>query len=193
MFDFYYNKMTRGIDCEFELSMTDTDSYLFSVTKPSVFWKHMDKFMDYSNYKPSNPKFTEKNKAKLGYFKDELGGEKTCLGFVGLRAKCYSLLLSDKSSANISEKKICKGLGRIAIKNRLRYDQYLNCLNSKTVVRHKFHSIRTKKHNIDTVEISKKALSHFDSKRFLLNCGIHSHPYGSILIQEHFDVCKICK
>lgn len=193
MFDFYYNKMTVGTDCEFDLAMTDTDSFLFGVTKPEKFWKHVEPFMDYSNYKKTHPKFSEKNKAKLGYFKDELGGEKTCVGYVGLRAKCYSLLLSDKTTSASSEKKICKGLGRVAISNRLRYDQYLECLNSQKVVRHKFNSIRSRKHNIDTVEVSKKALSYFDSKRFLLNCGIHSYPYGSVLIKKFFDKCQICK
>ena len=56
----------------------------------------MDVHMDYSNYNPFHPKFTMENKAKLGKFKNELGSDKKCVRFVGLRAKCYSLKLTDK-------------------------------------------------------------------------------------------------
>lgn len=193
MFDFYYNKMTKNCPCEFELGMSDTDSLLVKVTKPKEFWRHIDPFMDYSNYPPSHPKFSADNKAKLGYFKDELCGNTKCLGFVGLRPKCYALSLKDKSSKKLSEKKVCKGLGRTAIKNRLKYDQYLHCLKNKKPVRHSYASIRSKKHNLMTILQKKKALTHFDSKRWLFNCGIHSSPYGSKLIEIFSNTCPFCK
>lgn len=192
MFDFYYNKMTKNISCEFDLGMSDTDSLLFRVTKPKLFWKHMKKFMDFSNYPSNHPKFSSENKAKLGYFKDELAGENKCIGFVGLRPKCYALKIQNKISKTLSDKKVCKGLGRTAIKNRLKYEEYLHCLSSKKPIRHKYVSIRSKKHDIFTVMQKKKALTHFDSKRWIFNCGIHSVPYGSKIIEFFSNNCPFC-
>jgi len=193
MFDFWYNKMTKNSPCEFNLGMSDTDSFLFEVTKPKIFWKSVAPYMDFSNYPKNHPKFDDSKKAALGFFKDELCGEKKCTEFIGLRPKCYALNLIDKKSKEKSEKRICKGLGRSAIKNRLRFSQYKNCLENEIIQRHEFASIRSKKHDIKTILQKKKALSFFDSKRWLFDCGIHSVPYGSKVITENFNVCNICK
>jgi len=193
MFDFFYNKMTKIDQCEFDLGMTDTDSFLFRVTNPNLFWKQMHKYMDFSNYPKSHPKFDNSNKAKLGFFKDELAGEKKCLGFIGLRPKCYAMSLQNNETGVTSEKKICKGLGRVAIENRLRYEEYKNCLFQRKPIRHQFTSIKSIKHNLKTVLQQKKALTHFDAKRWLFNCGIHSAPYGSELIDLFQNKCPFCK
>jgi hypothetical protein len=177
--------MTKNSPCEFNLGMSDTDSFLFEVTKPKLFWKSVEPYMDFSNYDKDHPKFSEGNKAKLGFFKDELCGGKKCVEFIGLRPKCYALNLVDKKSNVESEKKICKGLGRAAIKNRLRFSQYKNCLE--------FSTIRSTKHNIKTLRQKKKALSHFDCKRWLFDCGIHSVPYGSKYISKYYNRCMKCK
>ena len=95
MYDFWFNILTKNSPCQFDFGMSDTDSLLFKVTKPQQFWNRMDDHMDYSNYDPTHPKFNLENKAKLGKFKNELGSEKKCVRFVGLRAKCYSLNLTD--------------------------------------------------------------------------------------------------
>jgi hypothetical protein len=193
MFDFWYNKMTKNSPCEFNLGMSDTDSFLFEVTKPKLFWKSVEPYMDFSNYDKDHPKFSEGNKAKLGFFKDELCGGKKCVEFIGLRPKCYALNLVDKKSNVESEKKICKGLGRAAIKNRLRFSQYKNCLENEITQRHEFSTIRSTKHNIKTLRQKKKALSHFDCKRWLFDCGIHSVPYGSKYISKYYNRCMKCK
>jgi hypothetical protein len=185
--------MTKNSPCEFNLGMSDTDSFLFEVTKPKIFWESVAPYMDFSNYPKNHPKFDDSKKAALGFFKDELCGEKKCTEFIGLRPKCYALNLIDKKSKEKSEKRICKGLGRSAIKNRLRFSQYKNCLENEIIQRHEFASIRSKKHDIKTILQKKKALSFFDSKRWLFDCGIHSVPYGSKVITENFNVCNICK
>jgi hypothetical protein len=191
MYDFWYNILTKDSPCNFELGMSDTDSLLFKVTKPTEFWSRIDEHMDYSNYDPTHPKYSLENKAMLGKFKNELGSEKKCLRFVGLRAKCYSLNLLDKNE-KLSEKCISKGLGRVAIKNRLNFDQYLTTLYTGKVIRHSFASIKSHKHNLFTVMQRKKALSHFDSKRYLLSCGIHSLSYGHKWIKKYGDKCLTC-
>lgn len=192
MFDFWYNKMTKDCPCTFDLAMSDTDSFLFKVDKPDIFWSHIEPHMDFSNYPPNHPKFSLKNKAKLGYFKDELGGSKICKEFVGLRPKCYCLKLEDVESKQTSDKKVCKGLGRTAIKKRLKFEQYKKCLVKGKIRRHDFSTIRSQKHQITTIKQRKKALTHFDSKRYLFCCGIHNVPYGSKLIKKFPNICPYC-
>jgi len=193
MIDFWYNKITNIKNCNFELGMSDTDSFLFKVDNKELFWKHIKPYMDYSNYDKNHYLFNETHKAQLGYLKDELCGKYKCSEFVGLRSKTYSMLLINNETQESSEKKVCKGIGRIAIKNRLRFEQYKMCLFNQTVFSQNFCSIRSTKHTIKTVNIKKRALSYLDTKRYILNCGIHSIPFGSYLIKKYKSVCQICK
>lgn len=190
MYDFWYNKLTKDSPCTFNLGMSDTDSLLFKVNKPDLFWSQIDEHMDYSNYEPGHPKFNNTNKAMLGKFKNELGSEKKCERFIGLRAKCYSMKLID-TKKNVTSKCIAKGVGRVAIEKRMNFKQYLSCMKNKKPIRHSFASIKSVKHNLFTV-MQKKALTHFDSKRWLFNCGIHSVSYGHYHIKKYFDCCPTC-
>lgn len=192
MFDAWYNKITNNPECDFDLAMTDTDSFLFKVSNVKEFYKHFKQYMDFSNYDLSNPLFNEKNKTQLGFFKDEFCGKLKCLEFVGLRSKCYAMNLKNIEEKNITEKKVCKGLGKQAIKNRLKFNQYKDCLFKNKIQRHHYYSIRSTKHNVKTVLINKKALSFFDTKRWLFDCAIHSVPYGSYLIKKFKNKCPRC-
>jgi len=183
MYDFFYNKLTKGLKCKLELGMSDTDSFLFKVDNSKKFREHIHPFMDYSNYPPNHVLYNPDNKSKLGYFKDELSGLFTCKEFVGLKAKCYALKLENNETKEFKEKKVCKGLGKIAINNRLRFKHYKNCLFKGIPKRFDFHVIRSRKHLVTTARLNKKAISHFDSKRWIHPCGLHSDPYGSIFIK----------
>lgn len=191
MYDFYYNKLLKNAPCNIQLGFSDTDSFLLKVDDSKAFMNHIKQYMDFSNYPVSHPLYSNENKSKLGFFKDELQGTLKCVEFVGLRAKCYALKL--KNGEEISEKKVCKGLGKFAIKNRLKFIHYKKCLFEGKDRRFSYHSIRSKKHNISTVRLNKKALSHFDSKRWIFDCGIHSVPYGSYIIKDNYNVCNICQ
>jgi len=193
MFDFYYNILTKNLKCNLELGMSDTDSFLFKVNDSIAFREHIKPYMDYSNYPISHPLYSSENRSRLGYFKDELAGKQVCREFVGLKSKCYSLLLQDLQSSNFTEKKVCKGLGRVAINNRLRFQHYKTCLFEGIPKRYDFNIIRSRSHKISTIRINKKALSHFDSKRWIYPCGIHSDPYGSVFIHpKRLLICPKC-
>ena len=153
----------------------------------------MKPYMDYSNYPEDHPMFDKQHKAELGRFKNEFGGKHKCIEFVGLRAKCYALNLKDEKTKEISSKKVCKGLGRVAIKNRLKFEQYKKCLFKGKIKRHHFSTIRSSKHKITTVRQRKKALSHFDCKKFLFSCGLHNLPYGDYRIKHYYNSCPFCK
>lgn len=75
----------------------------------------------------------------------------------------------------------------------MKFDQYKNCIFKNETVRHEFHGIRSHNHNIKTVLIRKKALNFLDTKRWLFDCGIHSVPYGSIVIKKTYNKCPRCE
>lgn len=192
MFDAWYNKMMKT-GCQLDLGMSDTDSFLVKLSDPAKFFSKFDRYMDYSNYDKNHPKFDDSRKAKLGFFKDELCGKFVCQEFIGLRSKCYAMNLVNTDNNEKKEKKVCKGVGRAAIANRLKFDQYKQCLLKNKTFRHEFHGIRSHNHNIKTVLIRKKALNFMDTKRWIFNCGIHSVPYGSFLIKKYGGECNRCK
>ena len=194
MYDFFYSKLLPkcGVD-NIDLGFTDTDSFCFQVKNAEIFDCEMKKFMDYSNYPKEHPLFNEKNKSSLGYFKDELEGKSECLEFVGLRSKCYAMNIKSLKTGELFDKKICKGLGSVAIKNRLKFKQYKNCLLTGKTYRHHYTSIVSQKQNVFTVIRKKKALSNFDSKRYIYMCGKHSSPFGSVLIDKYKGKCYKCK
>lgn len=193
MVDLWYNKIANVPASNLSLAMTDTDSFIFKTDNSKVFWNHIKPIMDYSNYDTSHPQFDSSRKAQLGCIKDEMCGKFICKEFVGLRSKTYSLLLNDPQNNTNLEKKVCKGIGRLAIENRLQFDQYKSCLFEQKSYFHHFFSIRSTKHVIKTVKINKRSLSFLDTKRYLLNCGIHSLPYGHYLINKSKGICTICK
>jgi len=191
MYNFFYNVLLDD-SYDIDLGFSDTDSFLFKTKKTRPLRKKIKNYMDFSNYPTNHKLFTNKNKAKLGFFKDELGGKLSVSEFVGLRAKCYSLKMEEKKTKFLVEKKVCKGLGKIAIEKRLKFKHYKQCLFQRKDRRFDFHTIRSKKQNIKTVRIKKKALSHLDTKRWLFDCGIHSVPYGSYLIPIYYNKCTKC-
>ena len=55
----------------------------------------------------------------------------------------------------------------------------LKILNkNKKVIRHDMRGIKSKNHNITTYEKNKISLSAFDDKRYILDDGINTLPYG---------------
>jgi len=192
MFHAWYNLITKNSNLRFQLGMSDTDSFLFKVSDGERFREDVKNIMDFSNYPSNHPKYSDTHKSQLGYFKDEFSGKLKCIEFVGLRSKCYAMNLIDLNTNTQKEKKVCKGIGRVTIDKKLHFEMYKNCLINNLVIRETFHSIRSVKHNLQTVSITKRALSFVDTKRWILNCGIHSFPYGSIEIQKYYDTCPIC-
>ena len=193
MFDFYYNKLLNGLRCEIEMGMSDTDSFLFKVSNKDHFHQHIHQYMDYSNYPQDHPLYNPINKAKLGFFKDELAGKFICNEFIGLKSKCYSMDLRSALDGSLVEKKVCKGLGKVAIQNRLKFDHYKRSLFLGETKRLDFCNIRSKSHTVSSVRINKRAITHFDGKRWIFNCGIHSEPYGSKFIKTKTSLrCPKC-
>ena len=69
---------------------------------------------------------------------------------------------------------------------------YREALKNEKLFRATVTNIQSKGHLVKTVRQRKIALSAFDSKRYLLNCGVHSIPYGSFKIKKFGGKCQKC-
>ena len=80
--------------------------------------------------------------------------------FIALRAKTYSYLTDDES-----EHEKAKGTKKCAIKRRLMFDNYTDCLfNDETILKSQ-ERLKSGCHSVYTEQISKTALSSNDDKR----------------------------
>ena len=103
--------------------------------------------------------------------KDELNGE-IIEEFVGLRAKMYS------AKTKKEELKKAKGVKKNVVKKDISHQDYVNCLFEEIKCMHTMQSIRLFKHKLYTIKQNKISLSPYDDKRYLLDDGVRSLPYG---------------
>ena len=124
--------------------------------------------LDLSNFPASSKYCCSDNKKVVGKMKDEYGG-KSILKFVGLKSKMYSIL--DESS---NEKSTNKGLNAF-----IEFQEFHDTLfQKKKILRHAMREIKSKNHNPGTYETSKKSLSCFGDKRYILKNGTNTLPHG---------------
>lgn len=93
VYNFHYKFIVSKYGPRARLCMTDTDSLLYDIQTDDVY-KDIEQnlaLFDTTDNPPSHPCYRKTNKKKLGKFKDETKGV-PIVEFVGLRAKCYSLV-----------------------------------------------------------------------------------------------------
>lgn len=113
----------------------------------------------------------------IGKFKDESEGI-PIKEFVGLRAKCYSVLHD-----NADEVTRAKGVTKCVRDAKLNHEEYKDVLfiKEKKAVKHKQRGFRTENHEVYTIESEKVCLSRFDNKRWILPDGYTTRAYGHYL------------
>lgn len=185
MFDSFYNVIRPALGNECEVLFSDTDS-LFIKCKGKKALKKIAPILDTSNFPNSNPMFRQDRKAKLGYFKSEVGPQKITK-FVGLRSKCYAF----KTKNNELEMK-CKGLSK-SFKKNIGIEHYERCLKKIQTIQTNQKLLRSKNNTIQLIRMNKNVLSSYDDKHYLLNCGICSVPFNSIYIKKNGSYCKTCE
>ena len=179
------------------LCFSDTDSFLFQVKTNNLLndMKKLEHLFDFSKY-PKNHVLYSRSKANhLFYFKDELCGKAAITHFIGLRPKCYSMKIKNYDDNDTKTKKVCKGIKRVAIKNRLSFADYQKCLDSQCIIYKSFRNLGSKNHRISTKFVRKIALSAIDTKRYILNCGKHTLALGNCKIKKCTiaGTCYICQ
>jgi hypothetical protein len=93
--------------------------------------------------------------------------------FVGLRAKMYAVDAKGKDTIKKS-----KGTKKSVVAKRLSMADYLATLHSGVPKSSTNFGFRSKGHEIKTQQQVKVSLSAFDTKRFILDDGISTLPFG---------------
>src|SRR5271163_4088743 len=105
-------------------------------------------------------------------------------GFIKKKyGKNAKLLFTDTDSL-CYEIKTAKGIVKCVINKELKHDMYRDILESSGRMYSNMKVIRSQKHQIYTMEMSKVSLSAYDDKRYILEDGIHTLAYGHHKIQE---------
>ena len=101
--------------------------------------------------------------------------------FVALRPKAYSYITYD-----CKEDKKVKGTKKCAIKRKLKFNDYKDCLLNNKIVLKSQQIFQSDRHDVYTEEINKIALSSNDDKRLQNFDRITSYPYGQVLVKVKY-------
>ena len=187
MYEFWHEYMKSKYGDNVKLCYMDTDSFIKHI-KTEDFCKDIandvEERFDRSNYECDRPLPTGKNKKKIGLMKHESRGKITT-EFCVLRPKTYSYLTDD-----CKEDKKAKGTKKCVIKQRLKFNDYKNCLLNNEIVLKSQQRFKSERHDVYTEETAfdfeKIALSSNDDKRLQTFDRITSYPYGA-------SAGKVCK
>ena len=80
---------------------------------------------------------------------------------------------------NKNKKSIYKGCN-----SHIKYEKFIDTHSNKKVIRHNMNGIKSINHILVTYESNKISLTAFDDKRYILEDGINTLPYG------HKDIPK---
>ena len=181
IYQFYYDKVKKKCKSPIKkkcknpvLLFTDTNSLCFETEKKfyEIMYQNKDLF-DLSNFRKDSKYYCADNKKVPGKMKDEYGETVIC-EFIGLKSKIYSI-----RDINDYGKSIHKGHN-----SYIRYDEFKDTLFNKNIIRYNMKGMKPFNHRMYTYESNKISLSCSDDKRYILDDGINTLPYG------HKDIPK---
>ncbi len=180
MYDRHYNYFQHYYGKTLKLAYFDTDSFLYEIQTDDIFQELANAFkelMDFSNFDESNKYFDKSKAKKIGYLKSEYGNE-VIHQFVGLKAKLYSILHGNNLS-----KSTAKGLQKAILKKFVNHQHYLDVLTNNDALVSSMRRIQSKEHNISTIEQQKMIFHPMDDKKYILEDGINTIPFGHYSIK----------
>jgi len=180
MMNFHYDYIQKKYGEKAKLLFTDTDSLCYHIETEDIYQDMFERsdLFDFSDYDQNPFPFgfhDDSNKKVMGIFKDDSKG-RPIIEFVGLRAKCYSILHDDENQKNTA-----KGVTRCVRDKYLKHEQYYNALFNQEQLTQIQRGFRSEKHQVYTIETEKIVLSPFDNKRYILEDGITTRAYGHYL------------
>ena len=177
MYDYHYNHVMKKYGpSKAKLLFTDTDSLTYLITTGDIYqdMKQDEHLYDFSEYPKDHLLFSESNKKVIGKFKDETAGV-PIVEFVGLRAKMYSMPAKDAKK----DQKKGKGIKKSVLKKDIKHQDFKDCLFEKREYQHSMMGFRSHQHQLlYTQKQTKKSLSPFDDKRFILEDGFTTRAHG---------------
>ena len=175
MYRMHYDCFKKHYGKNIELAYTDTDSFIYEIkTKDlySDFKNFFSNVMDLSDYPKNHYLQNDLNKKVLGAMKDEMNS-KVISEFIGLKSKLYSLKYGDNEFKSTG-----KGLQKTVLKKFVHHNHYKNVLLYNNLYSFKMRKIQSKLHEIETIELNKLIFTPIDDKRYILEDGITSIPFG---------------
>ena len=147
--------------------------------------------LDLSNYPPHHALYDTSRRMTPGYFKDESEGI-PIKQFCGLRAKCYSMILEDDKEKLASygrikpskTQKLATAGVKSSVHSKLTHQRFIDILERNSTYDITQQTIRSKCHTLYTLETTRIGLSALDIKRYILNDGITTLPYGHYQIMD---------
>ncbi|CAL8147652.1 unnamed protein product [Orchesella dallaii] len=201
-YDYYYNvalKIWGKNDKQVRLAYTDTDSGIYVVETDDVFvdmYNNRHDHFDMSDFDKSHPvwgKFNDDtNKKRLGMMKDETAN-KVITHFCVAKSKMYTYRyledgvdkVSGEKSYLYKDVKKGKGIARSALDKQVNFEQYQVALEEPVQFYTTSFSIQSKNHEIYTLKQTKKGLSGFDLKRYIIPESIETLAYGHYSFKQH--------
>lgn len=180
MTSFFYDVLKKKYGDKIHVIYSDTDSYFLLVYCRSLYsdLKAMSsEYFDFSDYPKSHPLFSDLNKKRLGYFKDELFGD-VMKEFVGLKTKQYAYNFIPYNKKGEKTVMKCKGVKKSCLKQKFCFEDFKRALFHDEKYYASFNLIKSRRHNVSSVSIKKLALSNNDNKRVILENKIDTLPYG---------------
>ncbi|XP_066903545.1 uncharacterized protein [Halyomorpha halys] len=180
MYHFHYDVMMKRYPTNtLKMMYTDTDSFIYRILTDDVYedMKNMNQYFDFSDYPKNHLCYSEKNKKKLGKFKDEMNS-KIISKYVGLRAKMCVIMTEN------GVKKRAKGIKTSTLKQYINFEDFEKVLFKNEIMHTPMRLIQSKEHTIFSSEVNKISLSSFDDKRHILEDGINTLAYGHYILNE---------
>jgi hypothetical protein len=178
MYSFHYETMKPHFEDvlgkKIRLCFTDTDSLLYEIQTDDVYRDllPLQNEFDFSDYPRDHLLYCPDNKKVPGKMHDEHSGA-CCREFIGLRPKVYSVQMADGV-----EKRKVKGVVGAVRDNDLSHKLFHDCLFQSLVMEHTGQQIRSFRHQLYTVEQTKRSLCPGDNKRWILDDRITTRAHG---------------
>ena len=194
MYQFYYDTLKARYGGRVRLCYTDTDSLLVQIQTDDINADLIDMAdqFDFSDYPANHPvrqtlgeEKIKANKKTPGLFKDECNGAMIA-EFIGLRPKMYSILKADDDATNPKHGiRKAKGVLSKVVKKEFHHERYNKALfDPKHKDKVTFCTIRSDKHSIYTLEVTKVGLSSMDDKKWIAPNGITMLAHGDYRLRQ---------
>jgi len=123
-----------------------------------------------SDYPKNHPLYCTKNRLVNGKMKDE-AKSKILFKFIGLGPKAYCFFGSELEGGTF-EKKALKGVPKYIQKMNIPYEFLYEILTEQDKLICNMNQLRSYKHKVFTVNVTKSALHGFHSKRYINKDGV---------------------
>lgn len=214
IYEAWHDGFHREFGQDATLLYEDTDSLIIEIRDDKNEYldrmKNLQWLFDFSNFPEDHKLYSTINAGKIGVLK-YVQPKKCILEFCGTSSKQYSVF---RVGHKTKEEEIRLGLPRVQkfdkreemprkskglpkrIVRALRHQNYVNAVTNTNLLnvngvrktyllkRHKFCTIRSKRHLLSTVLVNKIGLNPMDCKRWLKSCGILTLPHGHYSIRK---------